>query len=184
MDIYQVIARDHSIISHWIQHLNQTPEHAVQTKQMVVDQLLLTCDDLSKIQYLTFYLPVKLLHPLADPTVDSVENHKEINELLLILKSVAQSDLWNECWTDFKRLIENHITQEQAFLFFQAKERLDSTEALELANAYEYLLQRSCSDTLDSEAVAQSLYLFPKRFAEPLRTVFAKYENEKNARSA
>lgn len=172
MDIYESIRRDHAIISSWARRLGETMDHDLITRQFLVGQLQYIFEDLSRLQYLTFYLPLRLANPFPDPTVDSVENHKELNELLMILKTVLKNDLWLECLFDFQRVLENHIVQEQAFLFFIAKERFSETESEEIGNCYEFLKQRALQCALDAKNLDQALQLLPSRFANPLRKVF------------
>lgn len=185
MNIYEAIRRDHAIIFSWAQRLGETLDHDLVTRQFLVGQLTYIFEDLSRLQYLAFYLPLRLATPYPDPTVDSVENHKELNELLMILKTVLKNDLWFECLSDFQRILENHIAQEQTFLFFVAQEHFSDTDSEEIGNCYEFLKQQGLRCALDARNLDQALQLLPSRFAKPLRKVFFdERASDSGARSA
>jgi len=126
-DVFNLLKADHKELEDLFAKLTSTSQRAVKTRAGLVSKLKTALEIHSRVEESVFYPALhemELTHPM---TLESLEQHKLIRQLMSELELMSVQD---EGWhAKLKLLHENfqsHIKEEEAELFLKAREIFSS----------------------------------------------------------
>jgi hemerythrin superfamily protein len=131
-DIYEYIKADHKKVAHLFEQFEKekSSDIKVEIVTMIVKELLLH----SHSEQETFYKKLEEYPASREDAEHGEEEHKEIEDQINVV--VAGCATPNKAWEtkvlELKKIVDDHVKEEEGEIFSKAKQVLDEDEALRL----------------------------------------------------
>ena len=133
MNAFELLKKDHEKVSGIFEKLEPTTEEASQMRQELFAQLKQELDVHARIEETIFYPVLKQAAETRELTLEALEEHQEVKELLAELAALPVNDEnWGETLTELKESVEHHVEEEEGEMFIKAREILSQEQIEEL----------------------------------------------------
>jgi hypothetical protein len=133
MNAFELLKKDHKKVSDLFKQLEETTERAVKTREELFGKLKQELDIHARIEETIFYPAIKEAKETHEITLEAIEEHKVVKQLLSELESLSVSE---EEWTAklkvLKENVEHHVEEEEGEMFKDAQKVLSREQIEEL----------------------------------------------------
>src|ERR1041384_1343427 len=114
MDALSLLKEDHEKVAGLFEQLEPTTERAVKTREDLFTKLKQELDVHAHIEETIFYPVLKQEAETRDITLEALDEHKEIKDLLKQLSTTEPTgNAWDNLVGDLKRSVEHHVNEEE-----------------------------------------------------------------------
>lgn len=143
MDVYNLLEKDHEKVSKLFEQLMETGETAVKTREKLFGQLKQELVAHTEAEEHVFYPALKDADPTHDLTLEAIEEHHVVDQLLEELESMPKDqEEWIAKLTVLKENVEHHVEEEESELFPKARKVLSDKQAKEMGTKVEQEKQK------------------------------------------
>ena len=131
MNAFNLLKADHKKVADILEKLDATSERALKTREEQFTKLKRELDVHSRIEETIFYPVLEEADETHEITLEALEEHALVKQLLEELQSLAKDDeQWTAKFTVLKENVEHHVEEEEGEMFKKARKVL-SEEAIE-----------------------------------------------------
>ena len=131
MNAFNLLKADHKKVADILEKLDATSERALKTREELFTKLKRELDVHSRIEETIFYPVLEEADETHEITLEALEEHALVKQLLEELQSLAKDDeQWTAKFTVLKENVEHHVEEEEGEMFKKARKVL-SNEASE-----------------------------------------------------
>ena len=131
MNAFNLLKADHKKVADILEKLDATSERALKTREELFTKLKSELDVHAKIEETIFYPVLEEADETHELTLEALEEHALVKQLLEELESLAKDDeVWTAKFTVLKENVEHHVEEEEGEMFMKARKLL-SDEAIE-----------------------------------------------------
>jgi hemerythrin-like domain-containing protein len=131
MNAFNLLKADHKKVADILEKLDATSERALKTREDLFTKLKRELDVHSRIEETIFYPVLEEADETHEITLEALEEHALVKQLLEELQSLAKDDeQWTAKFTVLKENVEHHVEEEEGEMFKKARKVL-SNEASE-----------------------------------------------------
>jgi hemerythrin-like domain-containing protein len=131
MNAFNLLKADHKKVADILEKLDATSERALKTREELFTKLKMELDVHSRIEETIFYPVLEEADETHELTLEALEEHALVKQLLEELHSLAKDDeQWTAKFTVLKENVEHHVEEEEGEMFKRARKVL-SEEAIE-----------------------------------------------------
>ena len=131
MNAFNLLKADHKKVADILEKLEATSERALKTRGELFTKLKMELDVHSRIEETIFYPVLEEADETHELTLEALEEHALVKQLLEELHSLAKDDeQWTAKFTVLKENVEHHVEEEEGEMFKKARKVL-SEEAIE-----------------------------------------------------
>jgi iron-sulfur cluster repair protein YtfE (RIC family) len=131
MNAFNLLKADHKKVADILEKLDATSERALKTREELFTKLKRELDVHSMIEETIFYPVLEEADETHEITLEALEEHALVKQLLEELQSLAKDDeQWTAKFTVLKENVEHHVEEEEGEMFKKARKVL-SNEASE-----------------------------------------------------
>ena len=131
MNAFNLLKADHKKVADILEKLEATSERALKTREELFTKLKMELDVHSRIEETIFYPVLEEADETHELTLEALEEHALVKQLLEELHSLAKDDeQWTAKFTVLKENVEHHVEEEEGEMFKKARKVL-SEEAIE-----------------------------------------------------
>jgi iron-sulfur cluster repair protein YtfE (RIC family) len=142
MNAFELLKKDHQKVSDIFEELEPTTERALKTREELFAKLKHELDVHAKIEEEIFYPAIKDAKATHDITLEDIEEHNVVKQLLAELEEMPKGDeRWSAKLTVLKENVEHHVEEEEGEMFKDAKKVLSSQQIEELGARMEAVKQ-------------------------------------------
>lgn len=135
MDAFELLEKDHEKVSEIFDKLDETTERGVKTREDLFTQLKNELDVHSRIEEVVLYPALKEYDETRDLTLESLEEHHVVKQLLSELEAMPKSqEEWAAKLKVLKENVEHHVEEEEDELFVNARSVLTEEQIEDLGN--------------------------------------------------
>lgn len=146
MNAFELLKKDHEKVSGLFKQLEETTERAVKTREELFAKLKEELDIHARIEETIFYPAIKEAKETHEITLEAIEEHNVVRQLLGELESLSVSDeTWTAKLTVLKENVEHHVEEEEGEMFKDARKVLSTEEVEELGARMESAKQEQKS---------------------------------------
>lgn len=129
MNAFTLLKEDHKKVAGILEQLDETTERAVKTREELFTRLKTELDIHTEIEETIFYPALEKHEETRDITLEGIEEHRIVKELLAELDALAKDDeVWTAKMTVLKENIEHHVDEEEGDMFSKARKALTEEE--------------------------------------------------------
>ena len=129
MNAFTLLKNDHDKVAGILEKLDETTERAVKTREELFVQLKTELDIHTEIEETIFYPELEKHDETRDITLEGIEEHRIVKELLAELDAMAKDDeVWTAKMTVLKENVEHHVEEEEGEMFPKARKALTEEE--------------------------------------------------------
>jgi hemerythrin-like domain-containing protein len=129
MNAFTLLKEDHKKVAGILEKIDATTERGVKTREELFAQLKTELDIHSEIEETIFYPALEKHAETRDITLEGIEEHRIVKELLAELEAMSKDDeIWTAKMTVLKENVEHHIEEEEGELFSKARKALTEEE--------------------------------------------------------
>ena len=129
MNAFTLLKNDHDKVAGILEKLDETTERAVKTREELFAQLKTELDIHAEIEETIFYPELEKHDETRDITLEGIEEHRIVKELLAELDTMAKDDeVWTAKMTVLKENVEHHVEEEEGEMFPKARKALTEEE--------------------------------------------------------
>ncbi len=133
MNAFELLKKDHKKVSELFKQLEDTTERAVKTREELFGKLKLELDIHARIEETIFYPAIKDAEETHEITLEAIEEHNVVKQLLGELESMPVNDeRWTAKLTVLKENVEHHVEEEEGEMFKDARKVLSTEQVDEL----------------------------------------------------
>lgn len=133
MNAFELLKKDHKKVSELFKQLDETTERAVKTREELFGKLKQELDIHARIEETIFYPAIKEAEETHEITLEAIEEHNVVKQLLSELESMPVDDeRWTAKLTVLKENVEHHVEEEENEMFKDARKVLSDEEVQEL----------------------------------------------------
>jgi len=148
MDVFELLKTDHEKVSAIFQQLEPTSEADTAQRQTLFAQLKRELDLHAHIEETLFYPRLKQAAETHDITIEAIEEHQEVKDLLAELQHTPPDDeSWGDLLLELKENVEHHVEEEENEMFPQAREVLSQQEINEIGSQIQAAKQQQKSSS-------------------------------------
>ena len=138
MNAFTLLKQDHKKVAGILEKIDATTERGVKTRDELFAQLKTELDIHAEIEETIFYPALEKHDETRDITLEGVEEHRIVKELLAELDAMAKDDeVWTAKMTVLKENIEHHVEEEEGEMFSKASKALTEEEIESLGTRLE-----------------------------------------------
>ncbi|MBD0369556.1 MAG: hemerythrin domain-containing protein [Pyrinomonadaceae bacterium] len=146
MNAFELLKKDHKKVSDLFKQLEETTERAVKTREELFGKLKEELDIHARIEETIFYPAIKEAEETHEITLEAIEEHNVVKQLLSELDSLPVSDeTWTAKLTVLKENVEHHVEEEEGEMFKGARDVLSAEQVEELGARMEAAKQKSAA---------------------------------------
>ena len=129
MNAFALLKEDHKRVAGILEKIDATTERGVKTREELFDQLKTELDIHAEIEETIFYPVLEKHDETRDITLEGIEEHRIVKELLAELDAMAKDDeVWTAKMTVLKENVEHHVKEEEGEMFPKARKALTEDE--------------------------------------------------------
>jgi hemerythrin-like domain-containing protein len=129
MNAFALLKEDHKKVAGILEKLDATTERGVKTREELFAQLKTELDIHAEIEETIFYPVLEKHDETRDITLEGIEEHRIVKELLAELDAMAKDDeVWTAKLTVLKENVEHHVEEEEGEMFPKARKALTEDE--------------------------------------------------------
>lgn len=129
MNAFTLLKEDHQKVAGILEKLDDTTERGVKTREELFAQLKSELDIHAEIEETIFYPELEKHDETRDITLEGIEEHRIVKELLAELDALAKDDeVWTAKMTVLKENVEHHVEEEEGEMFPKARKALTEEE--------------------------------------------------------
>ena len=129
MNAFTLLKEDHQKVAGILEKLDKTTERGVKTREELFAQLKSELDIHTEIEETIFYPELEKHDETRDITLEGIEEHLIVKELLAELDALAKDDeVWTAKMTVLKENVEHHVKEEEGEMFPKARKALTEEE--------------------------------------------------------
>lgn len=129
MNAFALLKEDHKRVAGILEKIDATTERAVKTREELFTQLKTELDIHAEIEETIFYPVLEKHDETRDITLEGIEEHRIVKELLAELDAMAKDDeVWTAKMTVLKENVEHHVEEEEGEMFPKARKALTEDE--------------------------------------------------------
>lgn len=129
MNAFTLLKEDHKKVAGILEKIDATTERGVKTREELFTQLKTELDIHTEIEETIFYPVLEKHEETRDITLEGIEEHRIVKELLAELDAMAKDDeVWTAKMTVLKESIEHHVEEEEGEMFPKARKALTEEE--------------------------------------------------------
>ncbi|HKS29481.1 MAG TPA: hemerythrin domain-containing protein [Pyrinomonadaceae bacterium] len=133
MNAFELLKKDHQKVSELFKQLEDTTERAVKTREELFGKLKQELDIHARIEETIFYPAIKEAEETHEITLEAIEEHNVVKQLLSELDSMPVDDeRWTAKLTVLKENVEHHVEEEEGEMFKDARKVLSTEQVNEL----------------------------------------------------
>lgn len=138
MNAFTLLKEDHKKVAGILEKLDATTERGVKTREELFTQLKTELDIHAEIEETIFYPELEKHDETRDITLEGIEEHRIVKELLAELDAMAKDDeVWTAKMTVLKENVEHHVEEEEGEMFPKARKALTEEEIESLGTRLE-----------------------------------------------
>lgn len=138
MNAFTLLKEDHDKVAGILKKLDATTERGVKTREELFTQLKTELDIHAEIEETIFYPELERHDETRDITLEGIEEHRIVKELLAALDAMAKDDeVWTAKFTVLKENVEHHVEEEEGEMFPKARKALTEEEIESLGTRLE-----------------------------------------------
>jgi hemerythrin-like domain-containing protein len=129
MNAFTLLTEDHKKVAGILEKIDATTERGVKTREELFTQLKTELDIHAEIEETIFYPVLEKHEETRDITLEGIEEHRIVKELLAELDAMAKDDeVWTAKMTVLKENVEHHVEEEEGEMFPKARKALTEEE--------------------------------------------------------
>ena len=129
MNAFTLLKEDHKKVAGILGKIDATTERGVKTREELFTQLKTELDIHAEIEETIFYPVLEKHEETRDITLEGIEEHRIVKELLAELDAMAKDDeVWTAKMTVLKENVEHHVEEEESEMFPKARKALTEEE--------------------------------------------------------
>lgn len=129
MNAFTLLKEDHKKVAGILEKIDATTERGVKTREELFAQLKTELDIHAEIEETIFYPVLEEHEETRDITLEGIEEHRIVKELLAELDAMAKDDeVWTAKMTVLKENVEHHVEEEEGEMFPKARKALTEEE--------------------------------------------------------
>lgn len=129
MNAFALLKEDHKRVAGILEKIDATTERGVKTREELFIQLKTELDIHAEIEETIFYPVLEKHDETRDITLEGIEEHRIVKELLAELDAMAKDDeVWTAKMTVLKENVEHHVEEEEGEMFPKARKALTEDE--------------------------------------------------------
>ena len=129
MNAFALLKEDHKKVAGILEKIDATTERGVKTREELFTQLKTELDIHAEIEETIFYPALEKHDETRDITLEGIEEHRIVKELLAELDAMAKDDeVWTAKMTVLKENVEHHVEEEENEMFPKARKALTEEE--------------------------------------------------------
>lgn len=129
MNAFTLLKEDHKKVAGILEKIDATTERGVKTREELFTQLKTELDIHAEIEETIFYPALEEHEETRDITLEGIEEHRIVKELLAELDAMAKDDeVWTAKMTVLKENVEHHVEEEEGEMFPKARKALTEEE--------------------------------------------------------
>ncbi len=138
MNAFALLKEDHQRVAGILEKIDATTERGIKTREELFTQLKTELDIHAEIEETIFYPALEKHDETRDITLEGIEEHRIVKELLAELDAMAKDDeVWTAKMTVLKENVEHHVEEEEAEMFPKARKALSEEEVERLGTRLE-----------------------------------------------
>ena len=138
MNAFTLLKEDHQKVAGILEKIDATTERGVKTREELFTQLKTELDIHAEIEETIFYPALEKHEETRDITLEGIEEHRIVKELLAELDAMAKDDeVWTAKMTVLKENVEHHVEEEEGEMFPKARKALTAEEIENLGTRME-----------------------------------------------
>jgi len=138
MNAFTLLKEDHDKVAGILEKLDATTERGIKTREELFTQLKTELDIHAEIEEMIFYPELEKHDETRDITLEGIEEHRIVKELLAELDALAKDDeVWTAKMTVLKENVEHHVEEEEGEMFPKARQALTEEEIESLGTRLE-----------------------------------------------
>jgi hypothetical protein len=138
MNALELLKKDHQKVSDLFKRLEDTTERAVKTREELFATLKEELTVHARIEEQIFYPAIKEAEETHEITLEAIEEHNVVKQLLTELDGLAVDDeVWTAKLTVLKENVEHHVEEEEGEMFKGARKVLSTEQLDELGTRLE-----------------------------------------------
>ena len=138
MNAFTILKEDHDEVAGILEKLDATTERGIKTREELFTQLKTELDIHAEIEEMIFYPELEKHDETRDITLEGIEEHRIVKELLAELDALAKDDeVWTAKMTVLKENVEHHVEEEEGEMFPKARKALTEEEIESLGTRLE-----------------------------------------------
>jgi hemerythrin-like domain-containing protein len=138
MNAFTLLKEDHDKVAGILEKLDATTERGIKTREELFTQLKTELDIHAEIEEMIFYPELEKHDETRDITLEGIEEHRIVKELLAELDALAKDDeVWTAKMTVLKENVEHHVEEEEGEMFPKARKALTEEEIESLGTRLE-----------------------------------------------
>jgi hemerythrin-like domain-containing protein len=138
MNAFALLKEDHQRVAGILEKIDATTERGIKTREELFTQLKTELDIHAEIEETIFYPALKKHDETRDITLEGIEEHRIVKELLAELDAMAKDDeVWTAKMTVLKENVEHHVEEEEGEMFPKARKALSEEEVERLGTRLE-----------------------------------------------
>jgi hemerythrin-like domain-containing protein len=138
MNAFALLKEDHQRVAGILEKIDATTERGIKTREELFTQLKTELDIHSEIEETIFYPALEKHDETRDITLEGIEEHRIVKELLAELDAMAKDDeVWTAKMTVLKENVEHHVEEEEGEMFPKARKALSEEEVERLGTRLE-----------------------------------------------
>jgi iron-sulfur cluster repair protein YtfE (RIC family) len=129
MNAFTLLKEDHQKVAGILEKIDATTERGVKTREELFTQLKNELDVHAEIEETIFYPALEQHEETRDITLEGIEEHRIVKELLAELDAMSKDDeIWTAKMTVLKENVEHHVEEEEGEMFPKARKALTKEE--------------------------------------------------------
>jgi len=129
MNAFTLLKEDHKKVGGILEKIDATTERGVKTREELFTQLKTELDIHAEIEETIFYPVLEKHDETRDITLEGIEEHRIVKELLAELDAMAKDDeVWTAKMSVLKENVEHHVEEEEGEMFPKARKALTEEE--------------------------------------------------------
>lgn len=129
MNAFTLLKEDHKKVAGILEKIDATTERGVKTREELFTQLKNELDIHAEIEETIFYPVLEKHGETRDITLEGIEEHRIVKELLAELDALGKDDeVWTAKMTVLKENVEHHVEEEEGEMFSKARKALTEEE--------------------------------------------------------
>ena len=138
MNAFKLLKEDHKKVAGILEKIDATTERGVKTREELFTQLKNELDIHAEIEETIFYPALEKHEKTRDITLEGIEEHRIVKELLAELDALSKDDeIWTAKMTVLKENVEHHVEEEEGEMFPKARKALTDEEIESLGTRME-----------------------------------------------
>src|SRR5689334_6334769 len=118
MNAFTLLKEDHQKVAGILEKLDDTTERGVKTREELFARLKSELEIHAEIEETIFYPELEKHDETRDITLEGIEEHRIVKELLAELDALAKDDeVWTAKMTVLKENVEHHVKEEEGEMF-------------------------------------------------------------------